>query len=361
MIDVVSERPTLKTLITKGAIDRGRGEKLYRMLYQNGPGSGTFMGLPFDQLVEHGPGHEFNWEKSARPQSVIELANKGNFSALVLSVGQSQKYQHDIDPEVPLIVKLDGHFYTGEANQANYPIHTMFGSIEDALRVGASAVGLTFYLGSEQTGEDIERIGRIRNKAHSLGLAFVLWSYPRGPLPDLTKVDSLLWCHYAVSSAESLGADMVKTKYPAVVEPKKRDAYEQFIMKEYIKKIPEAERYIELEPPKERLLEYERKVKEKGEKPNYDSLLSDKEHVERTKIVVGAGGRTFVIFSGGPKIKGDAVKALQDSTRIIMDAGGEGRIIGRNFWGVPVEEGLKLSLKVKEVMQKSAYKRELYE
>lgn len=357
MANILQNRPNLRTLMSKSAVDRGRAEKLYRMLYQNGPGQGTFLGLPFDQLVEHGPGHEFKWKRSARPEAVIELANKGNFSSLVLSIGQAQKYQHDIDPKIPLMVKLDGHFYTGKVNEQNYPRHTMFGSVEDAVRVGATAVGLTFYLGSEDIGADIERIAKVRDEAHKLGMPLVLWSYPRGPLPDATKVDSLLWCHYAVSSAESLGADIVKTKYPSVVDPAKRDAYENFITGEYMKKIPEAGKYIKLEPKKEELLEYEKKMKAKGEKPNYDSLLSYEQHVERAKIVIGAGERTFVIFSGGAKVKGDAAKSVNESTKIIMDAGGEGRIIGRNFWGIPIGEGLELLEAVTEVMQKDEYRR----
>ena len=357
MAGILQNRPNLKTLVSKAAIDRGRAEKLHRMLYQNGPGHGTFLGLPFDQLVEHGPGHEFKWERSAKPEAVIELANKGNFSSLVLSMGQAQKYQHDIDPRIPLMVKLDGHFYTGNINDVNYPRHTLFGSVEDAIRVGATAVGLTFYLGSEDTGGDVERVAKIRDEAQKFGMPLVLWSYPRGLLPDATKADSLLWCHFAVSSAESLGADIVKTKFPSVVEPGKRDAYENFIMKEYIKKIPEAGRYLELEPKKEKLLEYEKEMKAKGKKPNYDSLLTYEQHVERAKIVIGAGERTFVIFSGGAKVEGDAVKSLNESTKIIMDAGGEGRIIGRNFWGIPIEEGLKLLGAVTAVMQKAEYRR----
>jgi len=352
--NILGKRPTLKDLISKAAIDRSRIEKIHRMFYQSGPGYGTFLGLPFDQLVEHGPGHEFKWSRSAKPEAVIELANKGNFSSLVLSVGQAQKYQHDIDPKVPLMVKLDGHFYTGNINEINYPRHTMFGSVEDAIRVGAVAVGLTFYLGSEDIGADIERIAQVRDEAHEFGLPLVIWSYPRGPLPDSTKADSLLWCHYAVSSAESLGADIVKTKFPSVVDPGKRDAYENFIMKEYIKKIPEAGKYLDLEPPKEKLLEYDKEMKAKGKKPNYDSLLTHEQHVERTKIVIGAGGRTFVIFSGGAKTKGGAVN---ESTQIIMDAGGEGRIIGRNFWGIPIKEALKLLDEVTKVMQKDKYRR----
>ena len=338
-------------------LGRGVTEKLSRMLYEHGPGNGTFLGLPFDQLVEHGPGHEWKWERAAKPSSVIKLANLGNFSALVLSVGQAQKYQHDINPSVPLVVKLDGHFYTGKANTENYPRPTMFGTIEDALKVGAAAVGLSFYLGSEQTGEDVERIGRIREGAHHSGLPLVLWSYPRGPVPDSTKKDSLLWCHYAVSAAESLGADIVKTKFPSVVEPKKRGKYEEFIKEEYSGKIPEAVKYIELEPDREKLMDYGNKMEEEQKKPNYDSLLTKEQHIERAKIVVGAGTRTFVIFSGGPKITGEAKVALENSTEIIMEAGGEGRIIGRNLWGVPTETGLKYADAVKEVMQNENYRR----
>ena len=324
------------------------------MLYDYGPGNGTFLGLPFDQLVEHGPGHEFKWERSAKPDAVIELANTGPFSALVLSVGQAEKYQHDV--EIPLIVKLDGHFYTGQVNDANYPMPTLFGSVDMALAVGADAVGLTFYLGSERTGEDVERIGRVREQAHQAGLPLVLWCYPRGPLPDATKVDSLLWCHYAVSAGESLGADIIKTKFPSVVEPKRRGAYEDFILKEYRSKIPEAGRYLELEPPREQLEAYQASLAE-GDKPNYDSLLTQQEHIERARIVTGAATRTFVVYSGGPKAAGDARAALEETTEIIMEAGGEGRIIGRNFWGVPIAEGLDLAGAVAEIMKRNKYAR----
>ena len=326
--------------------------KLHRMLYEHGPGHGTFLGLPFDQLVEHGAVHEFKWERSAKPESVIELGNTGPFSALVLSIGQAQKYQRDI--EIPLIVKLDGHFYTGKVNDDNYPRHTMFGSVQEAVELGADAIGLTFYLASQATGADVERIGKIREEAHNAGLPLVLWSYPRGPLPGATQADSLLWCHYAVSAAESLGADIVKTKFPSVVDPKHRDAYDDFIIGEYGKKIAEAARYLDFEPSREKLEAYQAGLAE-GEKPNYDSLLSKEQHIERARIVTGAGTRTFVIYSGGPRITGDAKAGLRETTEIIMEAGGEGRIIGRNFWGVPIPEGLGLANAVAEIMRNEKY------
>jgi len=338
---------------------RGRGviANLYRMFYLHGPGAGTFLGLPFDQLVEHGPAHGFKWDRCAEPRSIIELANRGRFSALVLSVCLAQKYQHDFDHDIPLIVKLDGHFCIGKANGANYPRHTMFGSIEDALKVGATAVGLSFYLGSEQTGEDVERVAKIREEAHNNGLPLVLWSYPRGSLFDAIGADSLFACHYAVSAAESLGADVVKIKFPSVVKPKQRDEYKKFIKEEYSKKIPEAVRYLELEPDKEEFADYEKKMKEENKEPNFDSLFDRARHIERAKIVVGAATRTFVIFSGGLRIEENPEDALVESTEIIMAADAEGRIVGRNFWGVPIEESLKYAEAVAKVMKRNKYKR----
>jgi len=72
---------------------------------------------------------------------------------------------------------------------------------------------------------------------------------------------------------------------------------------------------------------------------------------------VRAGNKTFVIFSGGPKITGKAKIALENSTEIIMEAGGEGRIIGRNLWGVPIEDGLEYTDAIKEVMRNEKYRR----
>ena len=84
------------------------------MFYAHGPGNGKFLSLPFDQRVEHGPGHMAKWERAAEPDIVIELANKGNYSALVLPIRTAEKYQNLISPEVPLIVKVDGHFRVGK-------------------------------------------------------------------------------------------------------------------------------------------------------------------------------------------------------------------------------------------------------
>ncbi len=149
----VSNRATLERIIFDGNIKRDRAKELYNMFYSNGLKNGTMLSLPFDQLVEHGIGHALGWEKSADPRAVIELGNRGVFSAIALSIGQAEKYRSRI--EKPLIIKVDGHFLVG--NEVNYPRHSTMSSVDRAVEAGANAIGLTFYLGGEETQHDVER------------------------------------------------------------------------------------------------------------------------------------------------------------------------------------------------------------
>ncbi|MFW6117346.1 MAG: class I fructose-bisphosphate aldolase [Thermoproteota archaeon] len=338
----LSSRPRLGELTHLG---RGRMDKLYRMLYANGPGGGTFLSLPFDHLVEHGGAHTFKWKKddvadvtltgqgSADPRTVIELVNQGIFSAVVLHPGIVDKYQPLLRPDMPLIYKIDGHMSLPH----NPPIHSTLGSVKDALRLGATAVGMSFYPGSEKTREDMERVAKIIREAHNLGMPAVVWSYARGPGVSEVGNDSLYWVHYACVVAESLGADIIKTKFPAPVKAERREAYFSYL-KKVAKKTSEAENYIELEP-------------QEGEE------LTEEQHTHRMKVVVDSVPRSFVVVSGGPKIREDPERELVQVTRIVMNAGAEGRIIGRNFWGVPIEKGLKYCKAVSEVMNQPKYYR----
>lgn len=341
-LDILEGRPRLDHLTHIG---RGRMERLYRMLYEKGTGNGTFLSLPFDQLVEHGAVHTFKWEKedltnialtgrgAADPRTVIELANKGDFSAIVLHPGIVEKYQNLLAPDIPLIYKIDGHMTLPR----NPPIPSTLGSVKDAVKLGAAAVGMSFYPGSEMTREDMFRISCVIREAHSYGLPAVVWAYARGPGVNEVGADSLFWVHYACVVAESLGADIVKTKFPTPVKEEKRAAYLDFLRKT-ASKIPEAENYITLEP-------------EDGE------VLTEVQHTHRIELVVDAVPGTFVIVSGGPKIRGDPRKELAYITRIVMNAGAEGRIIGRNFWGVPLSEGLEYANLVAEIMKAPQYHR----
>ncbi|CAD7774921.1 Fructose-bisphosphate aldolase class 1 [Candidatus Methanoperedenaceae archaeon GB50] len=321
-------------------------KRLYSMLYEHGPGYGTFLSLPFDQLIEHGTGHLFKWRREdstpeeielrgrgcADPRAVAELANRGGYSAYVLHPGVAAYASNFVRPDLPLIYKIDGRL--NQPDTAS--IQSIIGDVKDAVNLGASAIGTSLYPGSDMIREDMERVAAIVREAHANGLPAVVWAYARGKGVDNIK-ETLYWTSTACSLAASLGADIIKTKYPAPVTDKNRDEYFSYIQSQE-KKVKGIEKYLELEP-------------EKGEE------LSHEELVERITYLTDAAPESFIVVSGGPKIEGDAKEELVEQTKIVMEGGAEGRIIGRNFWGVSLEEALDLTAAVKEVMRDKRFRR----
>lgn len=344
----VAKRPTLEKIAYEGNLGRPRTAELYNMFYMHGPGNGTMLSLPFDQLVEHGVGHTLKWERSADPRAVIELANRGCFSALALSIGQAEKYQNLIKPDLPLIVKVDGHFLVGK--DVPYPRHSTMSSVERAVKAGANAIGFTFYIGGEETEQDVERCAKIVERAHKHGKPVFTWAYARGPLPEKMGADSLYWCAQGISAGESLGVDVVKQKFP--MPAKNIDEYrknlsvvDDIITKQkkgyFYSKMPEVNQLLKLEPENLENVPYEL-------------------HVKRVSFLQAVAPNTLKIISGGPKSK-DPEKDLIETTRAVMDSGCEGRIIGRNLWGRPIEETLELNRKLIDVMKNKQYHRKLTE
>jgi len=342
-LENVARRPTLEMIAREGNLGRPRMSELYGMFYANGPGYGTMLSLPFDQLVEHGIGHTLKWERSADPRSVIELGNRGNFSALALSIGQAEKYQNLIRPDLPLIIKVDGHFLVGK--DVSYPRHSAMSTVERACEAGANAIGFTFYIGGEATQEDVERVAEITDISHQCGKPVFMWAYARGPLPDAMGADSLFWCTQGISAGESIGADVVKQKFPAPV--KDMDAYTKAVSEVdgkkgiFFGKMSEVEQLLQLEPDDPGNVTHDLQVK-------------------RLSFMAAVAPNTLKIISGGPKSE-EPQKDLVETTRAVMDSGNEGRIVGRNFWGRPIEEALKLNNVMVDVMRQKAYRRRLKE
>jgi len=355
----VANRPTLQDVASDAGMPRGRIQKLYSILYGKGPGEGRFLSLPFDQRVEHGVGHQFKWDRAAELESVVELANKGCFSGVVLSMGEAERMQNAIKPDLPLIVKMDGHFRTASKEEVPFNRHANLGDVKRAFDAGADAIGLTFYVGGKDMQEDVERISKVVSEAHKYHLPVVIWAYARGPMPNRVGADSLYWCHMGVSAAQSAGADIVKTKFPAPADDKA--AYEHMLFGEkgaegYKNGDTSCEGFVETKMEEGAWAYW---VLEQAENP--DQGFSHEEHVKRMNVVMQAADTTFVVVSGGAKAGATAEEKLRETTRIVMDAGAEGRIIGRNFWGVPVEEGLRLNEVVTETMDQEQYERDLTE
>ena len=90
-------------------------------------------------------------------------------------------------------------------------------------------------------------------------------------------------------------------------------------------------------------------------------LLTPEQEIFRASIVVQAAPNSIVIFSGGPKIPGNPTESLVKQTEIVMKAGAEGGIYGRNIWGLPVDEGLEASNAINEVISRQEFHRKLTE
>ena len=90
----------------------------------------------------------------------------------------------------------------------------MTATVADALRLGCSAIGFTIYPGSEDQYEMMEEIREMILEAKSVGLAVVMWSYPRGGKLDKAGETAMDVCAYACHMAALLGAHIIKVKPP---------------------------------------------------------------------------------------------------------------------------------------------------
>jgi class I fructose-bisphosphate aldolase len=279
---------------------------LYRMLASGRlAGTGKLVMLPVDQGFEHGPARSFAPNPAGYdPRYHFQLAIDAGCNAYAAPLGFIEAGAADFAGQIPLILKVNNHdlLYTAEGA----PLPAVTSGVDDALRLGAGAIGFTIYPGSGARTEMYEELRELTAEAKAAGLAVVVWSYPRGVIPKEaeTAVDVAA---YAAQIAAQLGADIIKIKPPTNAP--------------WDKKAAEA-----LEKAGTRL----------------DTLAERVKHV-----IQGAfGGRRIVIFSGG-EAKG--VDAVLEENRQTALGGGFGTIMGRNSFQRPHDEAVELLRRVMDI------------
>lgn len=174
--------------------------------------NGRYLFLAYDQGLEHGP-TDFN-EKNIDPNFILELAQKGGYSAIIFQKGLAEKYYKNssYDWKVPLVLKLNGktNLWKGESYAPQEC------SVEYAKSLGAVAVGYALYLGSEYEYKMIQEFGNIVEEAHKMKLPAIAWIYPRGKYIENDQSPEIV--AYAARAGLELGADMVKIKYSGSTE-----------------------------------------------------------------------------------------------------------------------------------------------
>jgi class I fructose-bisphosphate aldolase len=291
-------RPSLNSL----SLAHGKRVRLHRLLYDRGPANGTLMVLPLDQGLEHGPADFFQNPNALDTGFVFRLAKQGGYSAIALGIGLAEKYMQDYCGKVPLILKLNGKTNVADDAEA---VSTQTATVEDAVKLGADAVGFTLYVGSPREDLGLRDFQKVRQDCERLGMPIVMWAYPRGKAVEAKGGKGTLYAQdYAARVAEELGADVVKLHEP----------------QEANDRCPEPYRHIKEDAP------------------------------ARTRRVVRSAGKVMVLFSGGEKQDSDA--AVLYKVKLYMDCGATGVMFGRNMWLRPFERALALTRQVHRIMSR---------
>jgi class I fructose-bisphosphate aldolase len=215
---------------------------------------------------------------------------------------------------VPLVLKLNGKTNIPSDEGAFSALES---TVEDAVRLGADAVGYTLYVGSPSQDRDFIQLGEVREECDHYGMPLIVWSYPRGSaVGEKGGRDSIYAVDYAARVADELGADIVKLNVPKFRDPGNEES-----------PAPYRELYEE-----------------------WKGLDENEAYQCAVEKVVASAGKTMVLFSGGSRIGDDD---LLLKARICIEGGATGLIFGRNMWQRPFQEGLATTQKVKEILLSS--------
>lgn len=270
--------------------------------------------LPVDQGIEHSAGASFAPNPDYfDPENLVRLAIEGGCNGIASTYGVlasvARKYAH----KIPFIVKLNHNELLTYPNKFD---QIYFAEVEQALDLGAVAVGATIYFGSVESSRQIEETSAAFARAHELGLATILWCYLRNPAfkADKDYHTSADLTGQANHLGATLGADIVKQKLPT--------------NNGGFKALP--------------------KFGKTHEKVYSELTTEHPIDLTRYQVANGYMGRIGLINSGGASGNNDFMDAI--ATAITNKrAGGMGLILGRKAFQKPFAEGVELLHTVQDV------------
>lgn len=273
--------------------------------------------LPVDQGIEHSAGASFAPNPIYfDPENIVKLAIEGGCNAVASTYGVlasvSRKYAH----KIPFIVKLNHNEFLTYPDKFD---QIMFGSVDEAWNLGATAVGATIYFGSPESNRQIIEVAAAFERAHELGMATILWCYLRSDGFKKEGVDYHLSTDIT-AQANHLGvtiqADIIKQKLPEL-----NGGYNAIKFGKTHKKV-------------------------------YSELTTDHPiDLCRYQVANCYMGRNGLINSGGASTgsgESDFVEAIKTAV-INKRAGGHGLISGRKAFQKPMIEGVELLNSIQDV------------
>jgi fructose-bisphosphate aldolase/6-deoxy-5-ketofructose 1-phosphate synthase len=254
-------------------------------------GSGRLMLFAGDQKIEH-LNDDFYGEgispENNNPEHMFRIATKAKIGCFATQAGLIAQYGMDY-PDIPYLVKINSKSHMVGVKQKDPRSHVV-SSMTRAMamaeygQLNIVGVGYTIYWGSEYEADMLEEAADTIEVAHELGMAAVIWAYPRGAAVTDEKDPHII--AGAAGAVACLGADFVKVNYP--------------------------------NPP-----------------TGGEGVSS----AEALKEAVEAAGRTKLICAGGSSTSADKFfQTLHDQVHI---AGASGNATGRNIHQKPLEEAIR--------------------
>jgi fructose-bisphosphate aldolase, class I len=282
-----------------GSDNPGVRANLARMLnHGNLAGTGKMVILPVDQGFEHGPARSFAPNAEGYdPDYHAQLAIDSGCNAYAAPLGFLEFVADRYAGQIPLILKLNNSDTLAKVEQ---PCSAVTGSVRDAVRLGAAAIGYTIYPGSGMRNQMYEDLRELILEAKDSGLPTIVWAYPRGAGLSKEGEQAADVTAYAAQISAQLGAHVIKVKPP-------KDHVEQ----------PEAKKVFE----------------------KYN--IATKTLADRVRHVVQSAfnGKRIVIFSGGET---KDTPSLLEEVKGLAEGGAFGSIMGRNAFQRPKAEAVKL-------------------
>lgn len=170
--------------------------------------------LPIDQGIEHSAASSFAKNPMYfDPENIVKLAMSADCNGVASTLGVlglvSRKYAH----KIPFIVKLNHNELLTSPNTFD---QILFGSVDQAVEMGAAGVGATIYFGSPESNRQIIEISKMFAYAHSKGLFTILWCYLRSNdfIKDKDYHNSADLTGQANHLGVTIEADIIKQKLP---------------------------------------------------------------------------------------------------------------------------------------------------
>lgn len=140
-------------------------------------------------------------------QDTIDKIIAGKPTALTITKGIAERCMTNHAGDVAMLMKISNY------SPALPTKDSVFGTVDEAIRMGADAVSIGAILLGDYQDQQFEVIGKISEECARKGMPLIGHVYPKGE--GVAKNDYAAWENiaYCVRSACELGMDIVKTTY----------------------------------------------------------------------------------------------------------------------------------------------------